>query len=111
MFTEQQQLLLTELGLGAPEPFLTVDFKRHFVYDPAYGVFYCASGPRSYVLYPLVKESIMLNPQPAHYWQPLHRTHGELAMLACSTCKKTTPHRRNSAIMYTCEQCYTATFR
>ena len=47
MFTERQQLLLKELELGnilEPKPFLEVDFKIPFVYDPKWGVFYCESG-------------------------------------------------------------------
>jgi len=50
MFTVQQQALLREAGLRDPEPFLHTDFKRPFVYDPKWGVFYCASGAHPRVM-------------------------------------------------------------
>ena len=50
MFTAEQQALLQDAGLRDPEPFLHTDFKRPFVYDPKWGVFYCDSGAHPEVM-------------------------------------------------------------
>lgn len=45
MFSTQQQALLQLAQLfHDPEPFLEVDFKKPFIYDPKWGVFYCPGG-------------------------------------------------------------------